>query len=174
LASDAGNEKYDEQSSSLASRSSQEAVVSQHGLRLGFCVALSLVAFHGSARADAFVFIKSAQNSTDQAGKEELKEIFTGKKGSWKGGQKIEIGIAPNGSAELKWVAQELIGASEDILLAKIKQEVFKGDMKKPTTLGSAAECIAFVKKSAGGVCVVDADSAKSLPDGVAVLKYNK
>jgi hypothetical protein len=174
LASDAGNEKYDEQSSSLASRSGQEAVVSQHGLRLGLCVALSLIAMHGSARADAYVFIKSAQNSTDQASKEELKEIFTGKKGSWKSGQKVEIGIAANGSAELKWLAQELIGASEDILLAKIKQEVFKGDMKKPTPVGSAADCFALVKKSAGGICVVDEASAKSLPEGAAVLKYTK
>jgi ABC-type phosphate transport system substrate-binding protein len=148
--------------------------VSQPGFRLGIIVALSLLFGAGGARAGGFVFIKSAQNDTAQASKEELKEIFTGKRGSWKNGQKIEIGIAPNGSAELKWVAQELIGASEDILLAKIKQEVFKGDMKKPTSVASAADCFALVKKSAGGICVVDDASAKSLPEGAAVLTYAK
>jgi hypothetical protein len=162
-----------EQSSSLASRSSQEAVVSQHGLRLGIIVTLSLL-IASSARAGEFVFIKSAQNDTASASKDDLKEIFTGKKGSWKNGQKIEVGLQAGGSAEIKWLAQELIGASEDILLAKIKQEVFKGDMKKPTPIGSAADCFALVKKSAGGICVVDGDSAKSLPDGAAVLKYTK
>ena len=148
--------------------------MSQPGFKIAIYVTLSLLVAHGSARAGDFVFIKSAQNSTDSAGKEELKEIFTGKKGSWKNGQKVEIGIPPNGSPELKWLAQELIGASEDILLAKIKQEVFKGDMKKPTPVGSAAECFALVKHSPGGICVVDDASAKTLPEGAAVLKYNK
>jgi ABC-type phosphate transport system substrate-binding protein len=137
-------------------------------------VTLSLSFAHGSARAGDFVFIKSSQNDTAQASKEDLKEIFTGKRVNWKNGNKIEIGLAPNGSAELKWVAQELIGASEDILLAKIKQEVFKGDMKKPTSVASAADCFALVKRSPGGICVVDDASAKSLPDGAAVLKYTK
>jgi hypothetical protein len=150
--------------------------VSQRKLIVGVAIALAVLFQWGRASAGEFVFVflKSAQNDTPQASKEELKEIFTGKKTSWKNGQKIEIGIGPNGSPELKWVAQELIGASEDILLAKIKQEVFKGDMKKPTPVASAAECFALVKKTAGGVCVVDADSAKSLPEGVAILKYTK
>jgi ABC-type phosphate transport system substrate-binding protein len=138
-------------------------------------VALALLVLGGGrASAGDFVFLRNAANDTAQANKEEMRDVFTGKKTSWKGGQKIEIGLNANGSPELKWVAQELIGASEDILLAKIKQEVFKGDMKKPTAVASAAECIALVKKSPGGICVVDADSAKSLPDGVAVIKYAK
>ena len=149
--------------------------MSQHGLKLGIAATLVVVLFAGGrAKAGDFVFVRNAANGTTEAGKEEMRDVFTGKKTSWKGGAKVELGLGPSGSSEVKWLAQELIGASEDILLAKIKQEVFKGDMKKPTTVSSAAECIAFVKKSAGGVCVVDADSAKSLPDGVAVLKYNK
>jgi len=149
--------------------------VRQQGWKLGIAATLIVVLFAGGrAKAGDFVFVRNASNGSTEAGKEELKEVFTGKKTSWKGGAKVEVGLGPSGSPEVKWLAQELIGASEDILLAKIKQEVFKGDMKKPTPVGSAAECIAFVKKSAGGLCVVDADSAKSLPDGVAVLKYNK
>ncbi len=148
--------------------------MSQHGFRLGIIVTLSLLVAHGSARAGDFVFIKSAQNDIASAGKEDLKEIFTGKRSSWKNGQKVELGLGAGGSAELKWLAQELIGASEDILLAKIKQEVFKGDMKKPTTVSSAAECFALVKKSPGGICVVDEASSKGLPDGAAILKYTK
>jgi ABC-type phosphate transport system substrate-binding protein len=145
----------------------------EFGLKVGIVVALAL-SHSASAVGGDFVFLKSAQNDTAQASKEDLKEIYTGKKTSWKNGQKVEIGVGPNGSGELTWVAQELIGASEDILLAKIKQEVFKGEMKKPTPVASAQECIALVKKTAGGICVVDAASAKSLPDGVAVLKYTK
>ena len=148
--------------------------MSHRGLKVGVVLALATLFPWGRAWAGDFVFVRSAQNDTAQASKDDLKEIFTGKKTAWKNGTKIEIGLAAGGSPELKWLAQELIGASEDILLAKIKQEVFKGDMKKPAPVGSAAECIALVKKTAGGVCVVDADSAKSLPEGVAVLKYTK
>ena len=147
----------------------------QHGMKIGIAATLALALFAGGrASAGDFVFVRNAANDTAQAGKEEMRDVFTGKKTTWKSGQKVELGLAPSGSGEIKWLAQELIGASEDILLAKIKQEVFKGDMKKPIPTGSAAECIAFVKKSAGGVCVIDADSAKTLPDGVAVLKYTK
>ncbi len=149
--------------------------MSQHGWKIGIAATLALALFAGGrAAAGDFVFVRNAANDTAQAGKDEMRDLFTGKKTTWKGGQKVELGLSPSGSGEIKWLAQELIGASEDILLAKIKQEVFKGDMKKPTPVGSAADCLAFVKKTAGGVCVVDADSAKSLPDGVAVLKFNK
>jgi ABC-type phosphate transport system substrate-binding protein len=142
--------------------------------RIGFAVSLVLFLVSGSAAADGFVIVKSAHNDTAQASKGELKEIFTGKTASWKNGGKIDLGISPSGSAELKWVAQELFGTSDDVLMSKIKQEVFKGDMRKPTQVTSAPECFALVKKSAGALCVVDADSARSLPDGVVVLGYPK
>jgi ABC-type phosphate transport system substrate-binding protein len=148
--------------------------VSHHGFKIGIALTLGMLLIGGQVSAGEFVFLKAAQNDTASASKEDLKEIFTGKRTSWKNGQKIEIGLGASGSPELKWVSQELIGASEDILMAKIKQEVFKGDMKKPTTVGSAQECIALVKKTPGGICVVDSDSVKAVPDGVAVLKYTK
>ena len=144
---------------------------------LGFAamvVTIALLFPGGRVSAGDFVFLKNAQNDVAQASKDELKDVFTGKKGAWKNGQKIELGLNAGGSPELKWLSQELIGASEDILMAKIKQEVFKGDMKKPTPVASAADCFALVKKSAGAVCVVDEASSKSLPDGAAVLKYTK
>jgi hypothetical protein len=137
-------------------------------------VTVALLICGSAARAGDFVFLKNARNDTAQASKIDLKEMFTGKTGSWKNGEKIELALSAGGSPDLAWLAHELIGASEDILLAKIKQEVFKGEMKKPPTVGSAQACIAFVKKSAGGLCVVDADSAKTLPEGVSILKYVK
>jgi ABC-type phosphate transport system substrate-binding protein len=136
--------------------------------------AVGLLLLGRPAFAGDFVFVRNSQNDVSEASREDLKEIFTGKKASWKNGQKVDLGLAAGGSPELKWLAQELLGTGEEILMAKIKQEVFKGDMKKPTTVGSAQECLALVKKNAGGVCVVDADSAKALPEGTAILKFNK
>jgi len=134
------------------------------------CIGALLVAERAGSAAGGFVFVRNAKNDTAQIGKEELKDCYTGKKKSWKNGTPVEIALNAGGSAELKWVASELIGASDDILLAKIKQEVFKGEMKKPTAVASSQDCLAEVKKAAGAVCAVDADTAKSLPDGVAIL----
>jgi hypothetical protein len=150
----------------------EEVVVNQHRFTAGIGVTLVLLLAAAGARAGDFMFIKSAQNDTAQVSKEDLRDIFTGKRGSWKNGQRVELGVAPSGSPELKWLAQELIGASAEILLARIKQEVFKGDMRKPAMVASAQDCFALVKRSPGGLCVVDGASAKSLPEGTAVLRY--
>ena len=140
-------------------------------LRLkAICIGALLLAGRAGTAAGGFVFVRNAKNDTAQIGKGELKDCYTGKTKAWKNGTSIEIALNAGGSPELKWVADELIGASDDILLAKIKQEVFKGEMKKPVTVSSSQDCVAEVKKTAGAVCAVDADTAKSLPDGVAVL----
>lgn len=121
-----------------------------------------------------FVFLRSAENDTLEASKQDLKEIFTGKKRNWKNGQAIDIGLPANGSTELKWIALELFGASDTVLLLKIKHETFKGNMRRPASVASVPDCITLVKKSAGGICVVDSDSVRTLPRGVAILKYTK
>ena len=141
-----------------------------HQLLKGFIVSSLLLGGAGAAHAD-FVLLKNSKNDTAQAEREDLKDYYTGKKKSWKNGVAVEVVLNAPGSAELKWLAQLIIGASDDILLSKIKQEGFKGEMKKPANVSSADECIAAVKKADGALCVVDAGAAKALPDGVAVLK---
>jgi ABC-type phosphate transport system substrate-binding protein len=136
-------------------------------------VIVTIVLFGGVRAAWAgFVFLKNTKNDTAQGNREELKDLYTGRKKGWKNGTEAAIVLNAPGTPELSWIADQLIGASEDILLAKIKQEVFKGEMKKPATAASAQECIAAVQKIPGAVCVVDAGAAKGLPDGVAVLPY--
>ena len=141
-----------------------------HRMLKGLMVSLVLLGGARAAHAD-FVLLKNAKNDTAQADREELKDYYTGKKKAWKNGVAVEVLLNAAGSAELKWLADLIVGASDDILLSKIKQEVFKGDMKKPATVSSADECIAAVKKTDGAVCVVDAGAAKALPAGVAILK---
>ena len=134
----------------------------------------SLAVLFGSmaaARAD-FVLLKNAKNNTPEVGRDELKAIYTGRQKTWKNGMEIELILNATGSPELKWLAEKVIGANEEVLVSKIKQEVFKGEMKKPEMANSADECIAAVKKAGGGLCVVDAAAAKSLPTEVQVLRY--
>jgi len=125
------------------------------------------------AHAEDFVLIRNAKSPGTQLSKADVRALYTGKTKMF--GNDVATVIVPNDDTPaFAAFSDRVFDTTTKTLLSKIKQEVFKGDMKKPATVGSAAECIAFVKKSAGGVCVVDADSAKSLPDGVAVLKFNK
>lgn len=138
---------------------------------LGFGVAVSLAV---ATRAHAeFVFLKSAKNSTAQVSKGEVKAFYTGKARTWKSGQEVEIVLNAAGTPEIKWLAEQVVGADEQILIAKIKQEVFRGDMKRPEVVSTPEACIAALKKTEGGLCVVDAGAAKSLPPEIAILNYS-
>lgn len=134
--------------------------------------AAAVLALIGSraAYADDFVFVKNAKNDTAQVSKSDVKGFYTGNKKTWKNGTDVEIVLNAGGSEEIKWVAEKVMGVGEEVLMSRIKQEVFKGTMKKPTTVSSASECFAAVKKSDGGICAVSSDAAKSLPGGVALL----
>jgi hypothetical protein len=134
------------------------------------CLVL-LLSVATAAHADV-VLLKNAKNPTASLGKSELKLIYIGRQHAWAGGLEVELFLNAPGSPELAWLADQVAGTGEDILLSKIKQEVFKGSMKKPASVASASDCIAALKKSPGGLCAVDAAAATSLPPEVTVLHY--
>jgi hypothetical protein len=152
--------------------------VKNHGFRfraatvLAASLAVALLFTGPMARAD-FVFLKNAKNDIAEASRDVLKAAYTGKTKTWKNGIEIEILLNATGSPELAWLSDKLVNAGPDVLVSKIKQEVFKGTMKKPEVVASAAECIAAVGKIAGGVCVVDAEAAKTLPATVQILRFS-
>jgi hypothetical protein len=134
--------------------------------------AAAILAGASDAQAE-FVFLKSAKNGTTQVSKSEVKAFYTGKAKTWKSGQDVEIILNAAGTPEIKWLAEQVVGADEQILIAKIKQEVFKGDMKRPEMVSTPDGCIAALKRTEGGLCVVDAAAAKALPPEIAVLNYS-
>jgi hypothetical protein len=146
--------------------------VSHRRLSLWLAVAAAWCAGSGFAQAGGFVFVRNARNDTAQLTRDDVKELYTGKRKSWKNGTRVDLFLNAAGTAELKWLAEDVIGASQQVVLSKIKEEVFKGDMKKPPWVSSPQECIAEVRKNPGGVCIVDGETARSLPEGVAVLAY--
>jgi len=141
------------------------------GLRLLSVVGILLCA-GGLARAD-FVFLKNASNDVAGVTRAELKSFYRGRDTTWRNGIQVAIFLNARGTPELKWLASNVMGTNESDLIAKINQEVFKGDMKRPPVVASADECIAAVKKAPGGLCVVDSSVTKALPAGVAVLRYD-
>jgi hypothetical protein len=70
----------------------------------------------------------------------------------------------------MTWLAQTLFGASAKTYLAKLKQDVFKGDVRHPVSADDDAKTIKKVEGGAGLVGVLTEEAAKALPATVVLL----
>ncbi len=121
------------------------------------------------ARAD-FVVIRNAKNPTSSLTRDAAKGVFSGRTKAWPGGEAIVLVIGTEDSPAMGWLAQTLFGVSAKTFLAKIKQDVFKGDVRHPLSADDDGKTIKRVQSGAGVVGVVSDAAAKSLPADVAVL----
>jgi hypothetical protein len=117
---------------------------------MGLLIALALTLGPKAAWAADYVLIRNAQMPTSTVSASEVRQLFIGEIRQWGGS-----------------VAQP-VSASD--LLTRIKQEVFRGNMKRPVVARTTEECIAAVARVAGAIGVVDAEAAKALPAGVLLL----
>lgn len=142
---------------------------------LGFGLALAVAAFIAAAPPKAaraggsLVLVRNVKNTTSSLSRAELKDMAIGKRKVWSSGAAVQVVLGPPSSPELAWIAS-LLGVSESTLLAKIRQEVFKGEMRKPITAASDQECAAAVSTDPGAFGVVSADTAKARSASLAVL----
>jgi ABC-type phosphate transport system substrate-binding protein len=142
-------------------------------LRLG--LALGAAAFFAAppprpARAGGpFVLVRNVKNSTSSLSRAELKDMAIGKRKVWSSGAAVQVVLGPPGSPELAWIAS-LLGVSDSTLMAKIRQEVFKGEMKRPITAANDQECAAAVSTDQGAFGVVSADTAKAMSASLGAL----
>ena len=148
----------------LPSNSSRKLVKQPY---LPLLAATAFLLLVGVARAEP-VFVKNAKNGVDGLTKADVKDYFLGKKKTFSNGTPVTVVLPAAGSPEMKWLCDGIIGASEATVASKIKEQIFKGEMKKPPVAASADECFAEAKKADGAICVVDA--AAKPPAGVAVL----
>jgi hypothetical protein len=121
------------------------------------------------ARAGSFVLVRNAKNGTSSVSRAELKDMAIGKRKVWSSGAAVQAVLAPAGSPELAWLAS-LLGVSDSTLMAKIRQEVFKGEMKKPITAATDQECANAVAGDPGAFGVVSAETAKAMSSTLGVL----
>ena len=142
--------------------------------RLTFPLVLGLLTFMGGpVHADGFVIIRNTKDTSASIRANELRAMFTGRTKQWRAGALVQVVLPSEGCAATRWLAESIFGVPGKVLLTKIRQEVFKGEMKKPLSAASDAELIEAVKNHPGSIATVAAEAAKSLPDGVAVLAIN-
>jgi hypothetical protein len=122
------------------------------------------------ARAIEFVLIHNVKTGTASVSKTELKDMAIGRRKVWSSGAPVQLVLQSVGTPEMKWFAVFAAGISDDTLANKMKQEVFKGELRRPIAVTSDKGCVNAVANDPGAVGVVSAETAKTLPDGVTVL----
>jgi len=85
----------------------------------------------------------------------------------------VQVVLGGQGSPDLGWLSTNVFDVGEVTLLTKIKQEVFKGEMKKPIACSGDEECLAKVKANEGGIAIVTSVAASALPAGVVILNLS-
>jgi hypothetical protein len=123
-----------------------------------------------TALAEDFVLVHNAKTATQSLTKSELKDMAIGRKKVWKSGVPVQLVLSPVGAPEMKWFSIFATGISEETLAAKMKQEIFKGELRRPVIVLSDKDCLTAVAADAGAVGVVSSEAAKSLPAGVTLL----
>jgi len=124
----------------------------------------------GVARADGFAVVCNAHGAPSSLDKSEVRAIFTGKTKTISGNAVLVV-VRGEGDATFGQFADAVFGISAKTLLAKIKQEVFKGEMPKPVKAGSDDEVLEAVGQTAGTIGVVSAGAAQHLPKTVTVIR---
>jgi hypothetical protein len=122
------------------------------------------------ARAVEFVLIHNARTGTASVTRNELKDMAIGRRKVWPSGTPVQLVLQSVGTPEMKWFAIFAAGISDDTLANKMKQEVFKGELRRPISVTSDKGCVNAVANDPGAVGIVSAETAKSLPEGVTVL----
>jgi ABC-type phosphate transport system substrate-binding protein len=134
--------------------------------------ACALVAVAGMAQAEAggFVLIKNAKNPTASLTKDAAKKVFSGRTKEWSNGEAIVLVIGSEESPAMSWLATTLFGVSAKTFLSKLKQDVFKGDVRHPVSADDDAKTIKRIESGSGVVGFVTDAGAKALPAGVAIV----
>jgi hypothetical protein len=140
-------------------------------LLAGTLVALA-IPLPGRAGVDGFVFLRNARNTTARVSKADVRALFTGKTKNWAGGEVVQVIISAEGSPEMTWLSERVLGVTEAALRSKMKYEAFKGELRTPLVVSSVSACIAELKSNPGGTCAADAVSATNLPSGILTITY--
>ncbi len=121
-----------------------------------------------AARAEDMVAVRNAKVPTTSVSKTELRELLTGKTKQWPNGSLVQVVMGGEESPDVQWMASKIFGVGTVALVTKMKQEVFKGELKKPLSCTTDEECLALVKRTEGALAFVSAGT--KLPAGVAPL----
>jgi hypothetical protein len=121
------------------------------------------------ARSESFSLIRNARNAHTLS-RAQVRELALGRKKTWPHGAVAVLVLPRAGTPEMGWFASSIVGLTESALLSRIKEQVFRGEMRKPITVATEQELLTAVAADDGTIGVVRTEATKNLPAGVAVL----
>ncbi len=123
------------------------------------------------AAADtAFVVVKNAKNPTPALSVADAKGVFSGRTKTWANGEPIVLVIGSEDSPAMHWLADHVFHVPAKTVLAKIKQDVFHGDVLHPLSADDDAKTVTRILSGAGVVGLVSEATAHTLPAGVVAV----
>jgi hypothetical protein len=140
---------------------------------LGQSIAAAVVLGARVGWADDFVLVVSAKNALGHLPRTQVRDAFIGQTKQWPGGAVVQPVIGDSSSPEFAWLASRIFQQSPPEVMNRIKQEVFRGEMKRPIVAHSFEECISAIQRHDGGIGVLSADVAKNLPATLVVLNVD-
>jgi ABC-type phosphate transport system substrate-binding protein len=133
---------------------------------VGLCASFAVAR---SACAGGFVVIVNRDNGVTSLSRSELKRYVTGGTKQWDSGAVVQLGIIPSSAPETEYLAGVLDFSVRE-LLARIQEQIFKGELRRPAVLRSSADCVAFASSNPGAICVaVDSESVPPEAHVVAI-----
>jgi len=122
------------------------------------CISLSsflVLSVLGAAYAEVIIITNKDVNETTLS-REDIKEIFLGKKVQWKDNSKIRFVTLTGGDLHREFL-KNYVNRSATQYLNYWKKMLFTGRGEPPKGFKTLAELIAYVKKTSGAIGYIDA-----------------
>jgi hypothetical protein len=132
-------------------------------------LALVLLCSMPAMAADSFVLVARAQPN-DSLAAAAVRDLFLGRMRTWPRGRPVELALPPPDSPEMTWLAEKIFQLTGRELRLRIRQKVFAGEMPEPRNVDSAEDCLEFVRRSRGGVCIVPRASGEMRAASIGML----
>jgi hypothetical protein len=126
--------------------------------------------FAAPALSEGFALIRSGKNANIALSRSQVRDMALGRKKAWPQGPVAVLVLTRPGTPELRWFATTIVGLTDTTMLARIKEQVFRGEMRKPITATTEQEMLTAVAAEEGAIGVVRTEATKNLPEGVALL----
>ena len=125
-----------------------------------------------SGLAQSYILVKNHDNPVEKLRKDEVMKIILVDIKEWPSDDLVQLVLYKKGAPQMKWLAKEVFGVSESVLLSKIAHEVFSGELRKPIISESDDDTLNKIKIHRGGVGIVSIQTAKQLPQGVSIIEF--
>jgi len=122
------------------------------------------------ARSERFVVIRAAATKQHMLNREEAKLVFSGRTKTWDDGEAIVLVIGSEDSPAMHWMSDALFGVTPKIILTKLKQDTFRGELRHPLSADDDAHTIRRVQSGRGVVGLVSEATARTLPSDVTIV----